>query len=106
MLKQNFSKYCASIYKNSGINCDWSINSSSQFLDSIKQLDVYNMQVYDFTTLYTNLDLGVGENLLFEMIDLLFSVQLINTSVFLNIIISVSSLKRNTMGINASLPRA
>ena len=31
------------------------------------------MQVYDFTTLYTILDLQVVQSLLFELIDLLFS---------------------------------
>ena len=73
VLKDYFTKYCKTIYKNSGINCDWSINSSAQFLEQIQQLDVYNMQVYDFTTLYTNLDLQVVEALLLEMIDLLFN---------------------------------
>ena len=73
VLKDYFSKYCRTIYKNVGINHDWSINSSTQFLSKIQHLDVYNMQVYDFTTLYTNLDLGVVGRLLSEMIDLIYS---------------------------------
>ena len=73
VLKVYFSKYCDAMYKNTGVNCDWSINSSTQFLQKLQQLDVYNIQVYDFTTLYTNLDLNVVESLLYEMIDLLFS---------------------------------
>ena len=73
ILKNYFSKYCLAIYNNCGINCDWSINSSAQFLDKIQHLDTYNMQVYDFTTLYTNLNLGVVEELINEMIDLIFN---------------------------------
>ena len=73
VLKEYFSKYCSTIYRNTGINCDWSINSSKQFLEKLQHLDIYNMQVYDFTTLYTNLNLTVVENLLFELIDLLYS---------------------------------
>ena len=42
-------------------------------MQKLQSIDVFNIQVYDFTTLYTNLDLGVVEKLLFEMIDLLFS---------------------------------
>ena len=73
VLKLYFTRYCQSVYRNTGINCDWSINSSTQFLIKLQHTELYNMQVYDFTTLYTNLDLKVVETLLFEMIDLLFS---------------------------------
>ena len=73
VVKGNFSKYCSTIYKHSGVNCDWSINNTTQFMQKLQSVDVYNMQVYDFTTLYTNLDLGVVEGLLSEMLDLLFS---------------------------------
>lgn len=73
VLRESFSKYCAAIYRNSGINCDWSINSSTQFLEKIKKIDAFNMQVYDFTTLYTNLDLEVVEGLMNGLIDLIFS---------------------------------
>ena len=73
VVREYFSKYCSAMYKNSGVNCNWSINSSAQFMQKLQSIDVFNIQVYDFTTLYTNLDLGVVEKLLFEMIDLLFS---------------------------------
>ena len=87
VLKEYFSKYCSSVYNNTGINCDWSINSSKQFLERLPRLEIFNMQVYDFTTLYTNLDLQVVQSLLFELIDLLFS----NTNKF----ICVSLYKNN-----------
>ena len=73
VVREYFSKYCSTVYKNSGVNCNWSINSSTQFIQKLQNIDVFNIQVYDFTTLYTNLDLGVVEKLLSEMIDLLFS---------------------------------
>ena len=75
MLKARFSCYCKSSYERTGINCDWSIDNSIQFIfiEHIKNLDLYNLQVYDFTTLYTNLDLGVIETLVNEMIDLIFN---------------------------------
>ena len=73
VVREYFSRYCSTVYKNSGVNCNWSINSSAQFMQKLQSIDVFNIQVYDFTTLYTNLDLGVVEKLLSEMIDLLFS---------------------------------
>ena len=73
VVRDYFSKYCSTLYKNSGVNCNWSINSSTQFLERLHSIDVFNIQVYDFTTLYTNLDLEVVENLLTEMIELIFS---------------------------------
>ena len=87
VLKEYFTKYCQTIYRNSGINCDWSINSSSQFLEKLPRVDLYNLQIYDFTTLYTNLNLNVVETLLFEVIDLLFN----NTNKY----ICVSKFKDN-----------
>jgi len=73
LLRDGFKKYCNKIYNNCGINYFWSIDSSSQFLDIIKDLDVYNLQVYDFTTLYTNLDLLEVELMINEVIDLIYS---------------------------------
>ena len=73
VLKARFSCYCKSIYERTGINCDWSIDNSIQFIEHINNLDLYNLQVYHFTTLYTNLDLGVIETLVNEMIDLIFN---------------------------------
>lgn len=73
VVRESFSKYCNAVYINSGVNCNWSINSSTQFIQKLQSIDVFNIQVYDFTTLYTNLDLGVVEKLLSELVDLLFS---------------------------------
>ena len=73
VLKARFSCYCKSIYERTGINCDWSIDNSIQFIEHINNLDLYNLQLYDFTTLYLNLDLGVIETLVNEMIDSIFN---------------------------------
>ena len=73
IVKEYFSKYCITLCRNSGVNCNWSINSSAQFMERRQAIDVFNMQIYDFTTLYTNLDLAVVEELLSEIIDLLFN---------------------------------
>ena len=73
LLRKYFKKYCEAIYNNSGINMFWSIDSSNEFLDTIKNSDIYNIQVYDFTTLYTRLELTEVENMINEVIDLIFS---------------------------------
>ena len=73
LLKNQFERYCDSIYNNSGINPFWSIDSSTKFLDKLKSCEVYNLQVYDFTTLYTKLELKEVEEMIFEVIDLVFS---------------------------------
>ena len=73
LLRSYFKKYCDAIFNNSGINMFWSIDSSGEFLEAIKKTDVYNIQVYDFTTLYTRLDLTEVENMINEVIDLIFS---------------------------------
>ena len=73
LLKNHFASYCKVIYQRTGINCNWSIGSSFQFLQKIKSLQVWSMQVYDFSTLYTTLDLDDVEKTLFGLCDLLFS---------------------------------
>ena len=73
LLKEHFEKYCDAIYNNSGINPFWNIDSSEKFLNKLKSCEVYNLQVYDFTTLYTKLELTEVENMLSEVIDLIFS---------------------------------
>ena len=75
VLKNYFSKYCESIYHRTGINFNWSISSSSEFLDRINTLEIWSMQVYDFSTLYTNLNLQDVEESLHELCDLLFKGQ-------------------------------
>ena len=73
VLREHFKKYCLAINNNSGINTFWSIESSTQFLENIRDKTIYNLQVYDFTTLYTNLDLKEVEDMMSEVIDLIFS---------------------------------
>ena len=75
LLREHFKKYCSAIYNNSGINLFWSIESSQQFLNTLHNNEVYNLQVYDFTTLYTKLDLKEVEDMINEVIDLIFSNQ-------------------------------
>ena len=75
LLKDQFEKYCDVIYNNSGINPFWSIDSSTKFLDKMRSCEVYNLQVYDFTTLYTKLELKEVEDMIFEVIDLIFSIR-------------------------------
>ena len=59
--------------KQTGVKCDWSITSSFQFINKLKNIDIQFMQVNDFTTLYTNLNLKEVENSLNSLIDLIFS---------------------------------
>lgn len=73
VIKSHFGRYCKAIFHRTGINCNWSIGSSFEFLDRIKHLEIWSMQVYDFSTLYTSLDLKDVENTLFDLSDLLFS---------------------------------
>ena len=75
LLREHFKKYCSAIYNNSGINLFWSIDSSQQFLDTFNNNEVHNLQVYDFTTLYTKLDLREVEDMINEVIDLIYSNQ-------------------------------
>ena len=65
-LKEYFQKYCQTIDNNSGINFFWSIESSTEILETFKNNNLYILQIYDYTTLYTTLDLS-------EVIDRIFS---------------------------------
>ena len=73
VFKSHFGRYCKAIFHRTGINCNWSIRSSLEFLDRIKHLEIWSMQVYEFSTLYTSLDLKDVENTLSDLCDLLFS---------------------------------
>ena len=73
LLRDYFKRYCQTIYNNSGINMFWSIESSLDFLKKLRNTDVYNLQIYDFTTLYTKLDLREVDKMIWEVIDLIFS---------------------------------
>ncbi len=73
VIQDSFTKYCKIIYRHTGINYNWSISSSLDFIKKLNAVEIWSMQVYDFTTLYTNLELKEVENSLFGLIDLLFS---------------------------------
>ena len=73
VIQGSFSKYCKSIYNHTGINFNWSISSSVDFIKKLNAIDIWSMQVFDFTTLYTNLELKEVENSLYGLIDLLYS---------------------------------
>ena len=71
LIKKNFRAYCDAIHRNSGYNFFWSINSTLEFINKIQGRKVYNLQVFDFSTLYTNLNqLAVLQHLdaLFELV--------------------------------------
>ena len=72
LLKNKFERYCETIRKNSGIRVFWSIRSSDQFLSRINNTEIFSLQVFDFSTLYTNLNLNDVETSINEMIDLIF----------------------------------
>ena len=73
VLKQSFVKYCEAIRRHTGINYHWSISSSEEFVEKLKDIDIWSMEVFDFTTLYTKLDLQEVINSLYGIINLLFS---------------------------------
>ena len=73
VIRDHFRRYCEAIYNNSGINCFWSILSSVEFLDKMKSLKVFNIEVFDFSTLYTNLDQNEVKSHIFSLLDLVFN---------------------------------
>ena len=73
LLREYFKRYCQAIFNNTGVNMFWSIESSLEFLENLRNNNVYNLQIYDFTTLYTKLDLGEVDQMIGEVIDLIFS---------------------------------
>ena len=73
LVRDKFSSYCLSIKHNSGVNAFWSINSSGEFLDRMSGLNCHSLQVYDFSTLYTNLNLDQVMESLKDLCELIFS---------------------------------
>ena len=69
VVRKQFRKYCWVIGKNSDINTFWSISSTLEFLDRIRFLDIKSVDVFDFSTLYTNLDLVLVKDALYSVID-------------------------------------
>ena len=51
------------------MNTFWSINYTLEFLDRIRCLNIRSVEVFDFSTLYTNLDLVLVRDSLFKVID-------------------------------------
>ena len=92
VIRSHFAVYCNSIEKNSGYNFFWSVKSSTDFLDKINNSDnnVFSVQVFDFSTLYTNLDQQQVISHLFSLFDIVFNP---------------TSRKHLCIGWNKSLPK-
>ena len=74
VVRSHFVAYCDSIKKNSGYNFFWSVKSSTEFLDNINNCDkVFSVQVFDFSTLYTNLDQQLVISHLYSLFDIVFN---------------------------------
>ena len=73
VIRNYFKEYCNAIYKNSGINCFWSIVSSIEFLNKIQNINIHNVQVFDFSTLYTNLNHDDVIHHISDLLDLVFN---------------------------------
>ena len=74
VVRSHFVAYCDSIKKNSGFNFFWSVKSSTEFLGKINNINkVYSVQVFDFSTLYTNLDQQQVVTHLYSLFDIVFN---------------------------------
>ena len=73
VIRDHFRKYCNAIHSNSGINCYWSIVSSAEFLNKIQNIAAYDVQIFDFSTLYTNLDHKDVITHISDLLDLIFN---------------------------------
>ena len=74
VIRSNFSAYCDSIRKNSGYNFFWSVKSSTEFLEKFNNVKhVFSVQVFDFSTLYTNLDQQQVISHLYSLFDIVFN---------------------------------
>ena len=73
VVRSHFVVYCNSIKKNSGYNFFWSVKSSTEFLENINNNEkVLSVQVFDFSTLYTNLDQQQVISHLYSLLDIVF----------------------------------
>ena len=73
VVRDNFHIHCESIKKNTGYRYFWSVASTQEFLNNISNVNVHSMQVYDFSTLYTNLEHNDIRNNIFSILDLVFN---------------------------------
>ena len=73
VVRDGFKNYCDVIQKNSGLRYFWSIKSSSEFLEIVNSCNkVFSLQVYDFSTLYTNIGHNDVISHLFQLFDIVF----------------------------------
>ena len=73
VIREQFQKYCISIQNNTGVNMFWSIKSSKEFLDRIDNIKASCIKVFDFSTLYTSLELDLVENAINKIIDTVYN---------------------------------
>ena len=73
VVRSQFKFYCDSIRRSSGFDCFWSVKSSEEFLIKIRSKDVHTVQVFDFSTLYTNLNQDEILSHLFSLFQIVFS---------------------------------
>ena len=73
VIRENFKRYCESIRKNTGYSYFWSVASTQDFLNNISNVKVHSLQVFDFSTLYTNLDQDAIKHNIFSILDLTFN---------------------------------
>ena len=73
VVREYFQKYCNAIQNNSGVNMFWSIKSSNEFLDRIDNVKASCIKVFDFSTLYTSLELDLVENAIDKIIDIVYN---------------------------------
>ena len=73
VVRDHFHFYCETVRKNCGFRLFWSIKSSNEFLKVINSSDVFSLQVFDFSTLYTNLGQNEIISHLFQLFDFIFN---------------------------------
>ena len=74
VIRDNFYKYCEAIRRNTGFSYFWSVASTQEFLHNISNVNVHSMQVFDFSTLYTNLDQSAIKDNVFSILDHIFNL--------------------------------
>ena len=73
VVREQFQKYCSAIQNNTGVNMFWSIKSSTEFLNKNDNIKASCIKVFDFSTLYTSLELNLVENAINKIIDMVFN---------------------------------
>ena len=70
VIRENFYRYCEAVRRNTGFSHFWSVASTQEFLRNISNVNVHSLQVFDFSTLYTNLDQNSIKHNVFSILDL------------------------------------